>query len=111
MNTSEAQAIEVMTDRIETAVEFINTICAQQLELGYDVYAAYAVLKNLDPTQVRCWAAECEEAYVGVWYPDTYIMKKYDVWKQEDIDYYVEKEQDYLGILVEIADYWFKLED
>lgn len=98
-------------ERLEDYLEHVNTDVDKLMAFEPELYAAYLTHNpRLGLEHIKSWYREAEEMYVSSLGVDVYLGMKYDVWKDEDIDYYYEKEVHRDGTLYECAGYWFKNE-
>lgn len=95
---------------LEDYLEYVNTDIDSLMAWEPDLYAAYAAHNDLPVETIKDWYEEAEDRFVSAWDIDLYIQKKYDVWGEEAIDYYYEKEVHRDGILYECGGYWFSTE-
>ena len=94
--------------RLEDYLEFVNTDVDRLMAWEPELYAAFGTHNELPVETIKDWYAEAEDMFVTVWDIDLYIQKKYEVWEDEAIDYYYEKEVHRDGTLYECGGYWFK---
>ena len=95
---------------LEDYLEFVNTDVDRLMQWEPDLYAAYAAHNDLTVETVKDWYEDAEDNFVSAYDPGMYLMAKYEVWKDDDIDYYYEKEVHRDGTLYECGNYWFKAE-
>ena len=97
-------------DRLEDYLGFVNTDVDRLMAYEPEFYAAYGTHNELKVEEIKDWYQDAEEKYVTMYEPYLYLQKKYDVWRDEDIDYFYEKEVHKDGVLYECGDYWFTTE-
>lgn len=95
---------------LEDYLEFVNTDIDRLMQWEPELYAAYAAHNNLTVGTVKDWYESAEDNFVSVYGVELYLQTKYGVWKDEDIDYFYEKEVHRDGTLYECGSYWFKTE-
>lgn len=95
---------------LEDYLEFVNTDVDRLMQWEPELYAAYAAHNNLPVETVKSWYESAEDNFVSVYGVELYLQTKYGVWKDEDIDYFYEKEVHRDGTLYECAGFWFKAE-
>lgn len=84
--------------------DYVNTDIYGALTWEDEMYAAYATAFDLSTSTISQWYTDCDDAWVGS--VDAYLADKYEIWREEDIQFYYEKEVDQ-GILRECAGYHF----
>lgn len=97
-------------ERLETYLEFVNTDVDRLMAYEPELYAVYGTHNNLRIEEIKGWYQDAEALFVTVYDPYLYLQNKYDVWKDEDVDYFYEKEVHRDGILYECAGFWFVTE-
>lgn len=95
---------------LEDYLEYVNTDVDRLLRWEPDLYAAYAAHNDLKVSTIKDWYTKAEDAFVSACGVDLYLQTKYDLWKEEQLDYYYEKEVHRDGTLYECGGYWFKTE-
>lgn len=93
---------------MESYLEYVNTEIDKFLRFEVGVYVAYAAHRNKNIVEIGDWFREAETNLVSVHSPDIYLAKKYDVWEDDELDYYYEKEVQRDGTLFECGGYYFK---
>lgn len=95
-------------DRLNDYLEYVNSDMDRLMAYEPELYAAYLTLRpELVLEEVKEWYEEAEAMYISAHGIDLYLMKKYDVWRDEDLDYYYEKEVHRDGLVRECGSYWF----
>ena len=95
---------------LEDYLEFVNTDVDRLMQWEPELYAAYAAHNDLPVETVKDWYESAEDNFVSVYGVELYLQTKYEVWKDEDIDYLYDKEVHRDGTLYECGNYWFKTE-
>ena len=93
---------------LEDYLEIVNTDVDRLMQWEPELYAAYAAHNNLTVGTVKSWYESAEDNFVSAYGIELYLQHKYDVWKDDDIDYFYEKEVHEDGTLYECGGYWFK---
>lgn len=94
-------------ERLEDYLEFVNTDVDRLMAYEPELYAAYGTHNELKVEEIKDWYQDAEAMFVTVYDPYLYLQNKYDVWRDEDIDYFYEKEVHKDGVLYECGGYWF----
>ena len=97
-------------EELDTYLNYVVSDIINKMMFEPALYAAYAAHNELTISTIPKWYREAEEDFVTVYNIDLYLQKKYEVWKDEDIDYFYEKEVHKDGTLYECGGYWFKTE-
>lgn len=95
-------------EELETYLEFVNTEVDRAMAYEPELYAAYWTLHpQLGVEYIGSWYKVAEELFISAHSLDVYLGKKYDVWSDESLDYYYEKEVND-DLARECGGYWFK---
>lgn len=101
-------AYEHNLERLKTYLEFVNTDIGTKMAFEPELYAAYATLQpRLGIESIRGWYREAEDCFISAFGIDLYLMGRYDIDSEDDLDYYFEKEVYREGRVYECGGYWF----
>lgn len=95
--------------QLEDYLEFVNTDIDRLMRFEVELYAAYATLNDLTIERVKEWYQDAESKLVSANDPWLYLSHKYDVWNDDDIEYYYDIELGE-GIIHSCGGYWFSVE-
>lgn len=104
-----APAFTEYLEQLEAYLEYVNTDVDRLMGREPDMYAAYGTHNNLKIEEIKNWYQAAEEHLISVYAPETYIMKKYDVFEVAEVWELLEIEVD-SGTIYESNYYWFYTE-
>lgn len=100
-------AFKANLEALEDYLEFVNTDVEHLMGYEVEMYAAYmCVAPGSRIHNIKDWYREAEINYISSTTLELYIMSKYDVYTEEDVDYWHEIEVGRSYVL-ECAGYWF----
>lgn len=94
-------------NEMDDYLSYVNTDVDRKMGLPFEVYVAYAAHEGKTIAEIGTWYSEAEKYYVSQYSPDYYLAKKYDVWSDDELNYYYEKEVHRDGTLYECGGYFF----
>ena len=103
-------AYKEYVERLEDYLEFVSTDVDRLMAYEPELYAAYGTHTELKLEEIKDWYQDAEAMFVSVDDPYPYLQYKYDVWRDEHVDYFYEKEVHKDGVLYECGGYWFTTE-
>ena len=103
-------AVNQKISELEDYLEYVHTDIDRLMKWEPDLYAAYAAHHNLPVSTIKEWYEDAEDAFISTFGLDLYLSGKYEVHRDEDLDYYYEKEVYRDGTVYECGGYWFTTE-
>lgn len=102
--------IDMFYDKVmdmEDYFAYVNTDIDSYMMFERELYAAYAALYGLSISTIGDWFEDAEREFITSLDIDLYLMKRYDFWHEEELDYFYDKAVHEDQIIIECAGYWF----
>lgn len=100
--------VEAKYDDMLDYMEYVNTDVDSLMAFSPDVYAAYAAHNDKNISLIKEWFEDAEDAFVSAYSVESYLQQKYDIWSDDAVDFYYNKEVFVDETLYECWGYWFK---
>lgn len=93
---------------MEDYFAYVNTDIDSFMMYEQELYAAYATHYDLSISTIGDWFEDAQREFITSLDIDLYLMKHYDFWHSEELDYFYEKAVHTDQIIFECAGYWFR---